>query len=396
MRSLSRLVVAACWLCLPASAFCAGPAVVELSCGKTTYQGARIAHDSSKCWLVAQDGRLAEIDLSSVTAFRTVSPQFKGFSTLEVRSRLETEFRGKFEVMTEGRYVVCAAHGSAGKYAETFDNLYRTFRQYFSVRGFSISEPQFPMIAIVFPTRAEFAEYAKKDGVAAPPGMMGYYHQLSNRVALFDPVGGDLAAKSVFNVRGILETSTPSAWEDLIAGRFVQGSSVKVHAKIEAGLEDTIIHEGTHQVAFNTGLHARIGQNPKWVVEGLATVFESAGVRNPAAMASPKTRLNRERFIWFGEYAKKRREPKSLGKFLGSDASFQASMLDAYSESWALSFYLFETRPSQYARYLKGIAQRDLLKAYPAEERVADFKKAFGSDLALLEADFVRFIQGLN
>src|SRR5262249_7000897 len=109
---------------------------------------------------------------------------------------------------------------------------------------------------------------------------------------------------------------------------------------IEASLKDTMIHEATHQAAFNTGLHSRIGETPKWVVEGLATVFEAPGIRNSGASANPKMRINRERFVWFGNFVRSRRKPQSLEAFLSGDDLFKSDALDAYSQAWALSFFL--------------------------------------------------------
>ena len=42
---------------------------------------------------------------------------------------------------------------------------------------------------------------------------------------------------------------------------------------------DTIIHEAAHQTAFNTGVHTRCGDSPRWLVEGLGTMFEARKVR---------------------------------------------------------------------------------------------------------------------
>jgi hypothetical protein len=36
----------------------------------------------------------------------------------------------------------------------------------------------------------------------------------------------------------------------------------------------TIIHEATHQTAFNVGVHRRFAAEPRWLVEGLATMFK--------------------------------------------------------------------------------------------------------------------------
>ena len=128
------------------------------------------------------------------------------------------------------------------------------------------------------------------------------------------------------------------------------------------------------------------------MVEGLATVFEAPGIRNSGASGPARTRINHERFLAFGDFSKSRRNPKSLETFLSGDETFQTSVFDAYGEAWALSFFLIETRPRAYAEYLRAIAARDPLRGYPAEDRVADFKKAISKELPLLEAEFLRFI----
>ena len=184
---------------------------------------------------------------------------------------------------------------------------------------------------------------------------------------------------------GVRTFPHPFVWADHAAWGAVEGT-----------LKDTMIHEATHQVAFNTGLHSRIGACPKWIVEGLATVFEAPGIRNSGAGTAVKNRINHERFIWFGNYNKTRRKAKSLEAFLSSDDLFRSTVLDAYSEAWAFSFFLIETRPRPYADYLRAVASRDPLSAYPAADRLADFKKTVTNDLPLLEADFLRFMGGIK
>src|SRR5262245_20690259 len=114
----------------------------------------------------------------------------------------------------------------------------------------------------------------------------------SNRVALFEgePArGAALSAPSLSRdprSRGVLLGAVPPVRfmlddrspEDIHATPSLAGKPPVAHASApdspvwastEAGLKDTMIHEATHQVAFNTGLHSRLGCNPKWVVEGL-------------------------------------------------------------------------------------------------------------------------------
>src|SRR5213076_2929676 len=37
----------------------------------------------------------------------------------------------------------------------------------------------------------------------------------------------------------------------------------------------TVVHEATHQIAFNSGLHTRQADNPLWLTEGMAMYFET-------------------------------------------------------------------------------------------------------------------------
>ena len=113
-------------------------------------------------------------------------------------------------------------------------------------------------------------------------------------------------------------------------------------------------------------------------------------------LTTPKQRINRERFVWFGNFAKARRKPHSLTYFIADDSMFKSSALDAYSQAWALSFFLIETRSAEYSKYLKLMRSREATSDYSAEERLEDFKKAFGSNLDALDAHFLRFIEQLN
>lgn len=349
------------------------PAYLELLVKDEPLRGKLVAMDKTNAWLMTREGHLHELEVKDIKSVKRLSPRFEPLSSAEVRDALRREFGKEFEVAGSEHYLVCAPPGKAKEYAQLFENIYRSFHGYFSVRGFRMTKPEFPLVAIVFPDHKTFDSYCQKDGFRAFRGLMGYYIRTTNRVALFD--SGNAQA-------GILgEENAPGP----------------ITATIEAGLADTMVHEATHQVAYNTGLHSRLGTNPKWIVEGLATVFESSGIRDSASSRGKAfDRANKDRYVWFRNYAQSRRKPKSLAAFVSEDKPYQAAALDAYAEGWALSFYLIETRSANYARYLKTIANRDPMKDYPAEERLADFKKAFGSDLDLLEADFLRFITRLE
>jgi hypothetical protein len=368
------------------------------------FQGKLEAKSSNVCWLMGRDGQLAPFEINQIDSIRTVAPRFRAFSLAELRDQLRRELPRQFRIDGTGHFLICAEKNSR-RIGEICEDTYRTFHRYFSVRGFKISQPEFPLVVIVFPDRSNFAAYCRKDGIEPPAGLLGYYMRLTNRVALFDAgekldAGGSASARATSAAPGSLALTFDRDEEHrgrLLAPEQLPAAlaPVRFDAMVEGNLQNTIVHETTHQLAFNMGLHSRIGQTPKWVIEGLATMFEAPGIRDSQKSASPKSRINRNRFVWFGNYMQSRRNPHSLDDFVATDDLYASATLDAYAEGWALTFFLAETRHASYGRYLKSIAQRNPLVAYTAAERVADFRKAFG-DTKYLEADFMRFFEKLK
>jgi hypothetical protein len=399
---------------LPAAASAETPALVELQFGGDKLQGKIVARNDDRLWLVGQDGRMRSVKSGDAGKLRQVSARFSGWTVSVLRDALRREFGKEFAVAGTRHYAVCA-HGDqkARAYAETFEELFRTFQMYFSVRGFKINEPEFPLVAVVFPDYESFARYARAEKVEVSRTLRGYYQPASNRVALYESRDG-LLQSQLNPVRRVpqrqlslnLEPGELSLPPDGVERGGRLGAQSRPHSSfladhaawgaVEGSLKDTMIHEATHQAAFNTGLHSRIGESPRWVVEGLATVFEAPGIRNSGGGPAVRNRINHERFLWFGNYSNTRRTAKSLEAFLSNDELFRSAVLDAYSEAWAFSFFLIETRPRPYGDYLRAIAARDPLRAYPAAERLADFKKAVSRDLPLLEAEFLRFMAAIK
>lgn len=314
--------------------------------------GAVVAHNETGAWFLERDGRLDSLEIARVKEFRVLG-KFRPFSAIEIRERLSRELGSQFRVTTTGQYVVAGPPESVERLAPLFEGLYRECLTTFSSRGMKVQSPSSPLIALILPDRQRFEDYCKSEKVTPQPGLRGFYLPTSNRVALYDTGN-------------------------------------------HSGLDATIVHEATHQVAFNIGIHSRLAMTPKWVVEGLATAFEREAFRLNDRRSRVEARVNPERYAWFQQLRKERYLPRSLGSFLQSDRSFETATLDAYSQAWALTFFLMETRSAEYAAYLRSLAQRDPLADYPAEERQHDFEKAFGRDLFLLETHCLRFYQNLE
>jgi hypothetical protein len=227
--------LAACVLLLFAVVPCPAAPTVELTVDGQTHQGKSLAHNGSVCWLALRDGSLREIRLADVAECRKVSEDFRPAGSLEIRDMLRRTYGQRYEIVTRGQYVVCAPSGRAREYADLLDQVFRSVHGYFSRRGFQLPRLEYPLVVIIAPDFEQFAAYAREEGVRASPLMHGYYHALTNRIALYE------------------------------------GNSDAVR--------ETLVHEAVHQLAFNYGLHTRTGQNPRWVVEGLATMLEVDGSR---------------------------------------------------------------------------------------------------------------------
>lgn len=356
------------------AAFAERPELLELQVGGQTLEGQAVAYNQQDFWLMQRDGRLEKLKIGSVSKFRTIAPRFQPYRAADMRTELRKEFGRAYEVVGTGHYLVVATPGTGREIADLLEENYRSFVTQFNVRGFKLDTPKFPMVAVVFPSQDAFAAYARKEGVPVSKNILGYYQPASNRIALFDHNAGTL-----------IKSDPPIG---LPGGKAFFAKP----AGLNSSLKDTIVHEGIHQIAFNTGIHSRLGQNPKWIVEGLATVFEAEGIRNRSGNRGAKSRINAERLKNFIDYGTKRRKRRTLSAFVSSDFPFQAAVIDAYAESWALTYFLIETRSKSVSKYLQILADRDPLQPYSARERLSDFQKAFGKDPDKLEVEYLRFM----
>lgn len=378
---IARMIMIVVILSWSLNAAAAKPALLQITSGESLLSGKLLALAKTHCWLVERDGRLHKIAMSAIDRLRKTDKPFRYFSAADLRDQLKREFDGSLEVAGSTHYLVCAGHGQAEAYVDMFEDIYRSLHRKFSPRGFKLQVVDVPLVAVVFRDRKQFIDYCRQDGVKAVSGLRGYYLRTSNRVALYDDRRSATGRVSRSLQPTPCHKSTPVRSD--------------VMPSVSADLQQTIIHEATHQVAFNLGLHSRIGSNPKWVVEGLATMFEAPGIRERSGNVPMSAKLNHNRFVWFTNYRQSRRKTSSLKAFVSSDSAFNTATLDAYSEAWALSLFLMETRASAYAKYLRTISNRDPFAAYFPQERLADFRAAFGQDVDWLEVRFLRFVDQL-
>jgi hypothetical protein len=321
-------------------------------------EGKPLSWSATNMLLLGRDGQLYEFNPKQAKEGQKTSPRFFGYSPSEMKAWLQKEFGKQFDVTETRHYLVVHPHGERDKWANRFEDLYKRFEHYFRVRGFKLEEPPYPLVAVVFRNEADFRAHAEASGTDIPSTWVGYYAHNSNRIFLFD--------------------STRSGSTDWSSN---------------AG---TIIHEATHQTAYNTGIHRRFSGTPTWVGEGLATMFEARGVWSAQYDHTQADRINRGRLLEFKDLVANRWQPGTVINLVSSDRMFKSDEAGAYALAWALSFYLCETQPRLYCQYLAKTAQQPMFGEYSTAERVADFEDIFGNEWKMFETKFLRYMEDVN
>ncbi len=367
--------------------------LIELKADTTTYLGKIVARSETHCFVMDRFGVMSNLPLDRLGSVKVIAENYRPSPSSDFRKQLQSEFRTGYEIQNSAHYVVVGKRGRAKAYVTLFEEIYRQVESFYSLRGFDAQAPEFTLVAIILGTQDEFKEYCGRDEVLWSKELRGYYSLKTNRVVLYDDP--DLL-NSVTSTSAGHDSGVPFMSAGELTGVSGVASDPTVFAallnRVAGETADTIVHEATHQVGYNIGIHSRIGESPAWVIEGLATVLEAPGVRT-REKSTAADKINAERLDWFREEYGNRRKHGDLARMIADDDMFRNQSLDAYSNAWAFAYFMTETpaRARLFMRYLKKLSERDCLAAYTASDRLADFQSVFG-DIARVEVEFLRFM----
>jgi hypothetical protein len=280
---------------------------------------------------------------------------------------------GGFSVLTTQHYVI--GYDTSRVYAlwagSLFERLHRAFTNYWEREGLLVREPEFPLVVLIFSERGAYDLASREDLPGGVGNIIGYYSLRTNRVNMFDLTGAE-ALRGQERRRGSLRE---------INAMLSQPAAVP--------LVSTVVHEATHQIAFNCGLQQRYADLPLWLLEGMAVYFEAPDLTSARGWTGIG-KVNYPRLETF-----RRNLPKwndgTLAGLLADDRRMRdpRASVDAYADAWALNYYLIKFQSKPYAAYLKHLSQKPPLIETTPEERLAEFREHFG-DLKLLEQDFLK------
>lgn len=324
--------------------------------------------------LEAPDQELHLLEPQRITARSTDDAPFALLDSAQLAAQLLEELPDDFQIHQSKNYVI--AYNTTRTYAKwcssLLERLNKGFLGYWRKLDAEIAQPKQPLVVLVFSDKASYARCARKELGPAVNSVIGYYSITSNRVLMYDLTGEQAASRRQGNrgsIHDITATlSTPAA----------------------APLVATIIHEATHQIAYNCGLQTRLADNPRWLSEGLALYFETPDLSNSRGWGG-LGKVNRPRWNQFRlDYQQGR--TITLEKLLTEDkllAEPQTAQ-SAYAAAWAWNYYLIRNRPEEYVAYLRTLAEKPQLIWDEPKGRLTDFQAAFGNDFQALKADFFR------
>jgi Protein of unknown function (DUF1570) len=323
--------------------------------------------------LLARDGRLWSVTAKQKRSLESTGRPFSLLSADELGRTLKESLGPDFEIVKTRHYVI--ATGAGIQYAEwcgeLFERLLDAFLTHWKSKGLALTEPAGPLPAIIFPDERSFKTYASADAGQFGEESKGYYSIRTNRIVLYDLTAG----------KG--------------KKRATSAAEIKRRTAASAFNVATIVHEATHQIAFNSGLHVRFADNPLWLTEGMAMYFETPDLDGGHDWRTIG-QINRPRYNRFTTFLR-HRPRNALSTLISQTDRFTDShkAADAYAEAWALTYFLNEKHPDEYAAYLKRLATKQPLIWDEPESRLADFKAAFGDKLTALDAEFLRFMRSL-
>jgi len=328
----------------------------------------------------SRDGVLWTVQPEELVEHTTDEAPFEPLTADALAEKLLGELPAGFEVHDTAHYVIC--YDTSRAYAvwcgSLLERLYKAFTTFWTHKGFELSEPEFPLVAVVFADKAAYVGFSRAEVGEAAATIIGYYSFGTNRMVMYDLAG----VESLSRYGGGRSTSS--------------GIKKFLRRPDAASTVATIVHEATHQIAFNCGLHTRYSDCPLWFSEGIALYFETPDLKSSKGWRTIGG-INRPRLAQFHDYLR-RRPPDSLASLIRNDERLRDTKqgIDAYAETWALTYFLIRRYPDEYVEYLRRLSKKKPLFWDDGEARLGEFKQAFGNDLEKLDADFVRTMTRLR
>ncbi|MDR0391872.1 MAG: DUF1570 domain-containing protein [Planctomycetaceae bacterium] len=328
----------------------------------------------------ARDGQYFVITPENLISRKEDNKPFKAYSMREHIQRLELEFPrdAGYRIMERPHFLIVytTSSGFAQWYSRLLERVCKGFNFFWNNSGLNLTDPEFPLVAIIYSNRDDFFKHAESEGLKLSRNILAYYSKLTNRVVLCDLAGVEAARGN-----GKKSDSRPIS-------QFLRQPDALFNIA-------TVVHEATHQVSMNNGMQQRFAPYPLWVAEGVALFHETPDAKDSLGWnLSPK--VNKIRLRDLRNYLQKK-PIDPIQKMLKDDNLLRDSntVVDNYAMAWGLTYFLTKTKKTQLCDYLKKLAEKDPQSEDSPEIRINEFEEHFGNDWEKFYKDYDKFIQKL-
>ena len=292
------------------------------------------------------DGVLWSIERNELQGREKLDTPFKPLTPAELSEQLLAELPAGFRSYTTPHYVVC--YNTSRAYAQwtgsLLERLYKAFTNYWQHQGFEIARARVPAAASsCSPIASRTTRPAAKTCPPAPATS-----------------SASTACGRTASTCSTSRAAKPSEAKRRRRNR--RGSMREINQMLSqpaaTPLVATVVHEATHQIAFNCGMQTRFADIPLWLCEGMAVYFEAPDLASRSGWQGIG-RVNYPRLEKFrtnlGSW-----HDGSLEEMLRDSKRFRDphTAVDAYADAWALNYYLIKYQPKAYTAYLKDLAEK--------------------------------------
>jgi len=337
----------------------------------------------------------------------------------EAEEGLKKEFPG-FKIKRTAHYRICynTSEDFVQRVSHFLEKVYQEYYRWFEGRGFDVHLTQDRLEVILFGSGKEFTSYITKAAKIPEDWakrFSGLYLPEKNYMVFVDAsanpnykiikerllflerkitrlqelVYGPYGSFTVEFPDGRRETLTRAQAIMLIDRD--RGEVNRLLQKLVTMYNDENIianaHEATHQLSFNTGLLNRKANVPRWLAEGMAMFFE---VSHRGEYLGARS-VNKERLKHF-KYAARADYLIPLQEFIAKDMPMGPA---PYAQAWAFYHFLVNEKEEEFFYYMEIISRLPEDKKLSPEERLQDFRSAFGHDIAALEKEWMDYMRNL-
>ncbi len=348
--------------------------------GKTRQvEGRFVLEATDAVVLESRDGRIYKIDRIDLLERKSDEVPFTPFSKKDVKVLLQEEFptTSGFNLHETSHFLV--VYNTSQEFAQWFGQLFEKldgeYTTYWKKKGVPLEQHDYPLVAVVLADRGDFVRYAASEGVAVNDEFRAYFNPATNRMVMYDISGLEAARRG--------QTGR-------VTSRTVQEFLRRPDAERNIS---AVVHETTHQIGFNRGMHQRFAPCPLWVCEGLALLHEVPDIDKRGGWTI-KPKINTSRLVRLKQFFQQK-PADPIRKLILDDKLLKEGrveeILDNYALAWGLTYYFVQKRPKEFAEYLKRTGAKTLLSEDTSEIRLHDFEECFGSDWNKLYADCLAF-----